>query len=112
MQTFLMRNVLIFPNIGLAVARQNEMSDEIIHFARQTFFPNCVRGKPLIRLGRSRLEKEVFHGGGSQKHRVTCQSESHGRSRWKQSFLSCLEMLMRIIGSQREWISCSLGEKK
>ena len=51
MQTFLVRHVLICSNGGIVIIPHNEIYDEIIHLAIQSFSLNCVYEKPLIRLG-------------------------------------------------------------
>ena len=63
MQTFFVRHILSFPNGGLSVARHNEIRDDIILLIKQAFYPHCVRGEPLKRLGRSISEDKVHHRG-------------------------------------------------
>ena len=63
MQTFLVNHALNCNNRGLLTAYHNEICDNIIHIARQAFYPNCIHGKPLIHLGHIRLEEEVYHRG-------------------------------------------------
>ena len=50
-------------NIGIVVASHNEICDAIIRLARQSFSPNCVRGKPLILQGHIISEGRVHHSG-------------------------------------------------
>ena len=63
MQIFLVRHTLILPNGGIIIAHNNETRDEITHLEKETFYPQCVHGEPLIQLGLSRSEEEVHHVG-------------------------------------------------
>ena len=63
MQTFPVCHALRCPSGGTVITHHNEICDEIIHLAKQYFFPNYIHGKPLIHLGHSRSEEEVRHGG-------------------------------------------------
>ena len=63
MQTFLVCHALICPNGGIVIAHHNKIRDEITHIEKQAFSPNCVRGYPLIHLGRRISEEGVRHRG-------------------------------------------------
>ena len=60
-----------------------------------------------VDLMRRCVTEGIYHKNG-----VVCQYGDYGKSRRKQSLESGLEMLTRILGSQREWISCWISWKK
>ena len=63
MQTFSVCHAMNSPDGGLVITRHNEIRDEIIHLAKQSFYPKCLCREPLIHLGRIISEEEVRHGG-------------------------------------------------
>ena len=62
MQIFSAYHALSYSNVGLIIARHNDIFDDIFHLARQAFPTNCVRGKPLIYEGNIRSDEEVCQG--------------------------------------------------
>ena len=63
MQIVSLRHVLICPNDGLVITRNNDRRDEIIHLTQKNDSPHWVYGKPLIHLVHRISEEEVRHGG-------------------------------------------------
>ena len=61
LQTLSVRHVLIYSREVLVIVCHNNICDEIIHLARQSFSSNHVHGKTLINNIRSRSEREVCH---------------------------------------------------
>ena len=57
-------------NGGILIARHNKIHDKIIHLARQDFYPNYIRIKPLIHHGCSRYEGGAHHVSSITETRV------------------------------------------
>ena len=68
--TFSVYCTLSCRNGGVVVVRWNEICDEIIHLSIQSFYPNCVHGKPLFCQVLSRSEEEVPHSRGIPETRI------------------------------------------
>ena len=57
------RHLLSCSHVGLDIARHNEVQGGLLYLFLLAFPSNSLRGKPLIRQGRSRSEEEVRQGG-------------------------------------------------